>query len=997
MPLMVESKGQVGGNLLARAKGSLVSTANMVLRQPNLLEMRRGLPRSGAAISSGYITRLFPYTSSLVAFDGSNTLYSTSDLGATWNTLSGSFSPISAVNPIRAAEAQQNLYFTCTAGVQRVDAITAAPTNAGALPGLDLNATLVSGSSGWMAANSQAAYRVLWGIKDANGNVITGPPSGRTTVVNPALTAAAGTLARNAANNGRVNVTASGGYTFTSGQSIIVGPGETNFSAGQFTLTTIDGTHFYYDDGVTSIGSTPSSVLPQVITNTTLNTFVDTTIPAGATTSNFCQFYRTVASAAASIPPDDEMQLVYEASPPSNVVTGVNSITRPFASVVVTVTTATPHPYVVGQQIYLQTNTAAFPSGIKTVVTVADTTHFTYNEAGSNTTESSKTFSAVTLVLNGSASAAAPTDNLAESLMGQTLYTSPSQEGPDQANFPPPVSWDLALLNDTMFYANSTAKQRKALSLLSADSPSGIAAGDTLTLDGIVFTAGSGLTSESPSTNTFGVDTSTLNSGSQRTLNTCLSLIRVVNRSLTSTVYATYTAGPNDPPGAMLFERRAFGGSTFTIAASAHGATAWNPPIASAISSSAEAHKNYLYYSKPNQPDAVPLFNYLAVGAANKNILRIMATRDSLFVFKEDGLFRVTGKAAPFTVVAFDLATVLVAPESLARLSGALFCLARNGVIAVSETGVSLVSTDIQDSYRVYAALGSSVAQYCFGWAYESEGEYCIAPPGFTVVAVPPMTFSQATSWDTYNAVTGGWTTGSTIKDVGSNSASVLNCAVVDPSTNKLIIGGTSSSTGRKLRVENKAMSYGDFADDSFAITVSSITNNATAATSQLTLVSSTNIAAGDYVYVSNSHRAVVLSNDGSNKITVASGTFGATGAGICYKAYSASIAYAPFLGDPGESRFTEMTLMCGWLVADSKIDTISFVTEQPVSIPSQTFDSGRDLGFSDSNAGPHNVKIQIPVEGARAQRLTVTYTHTRAWAAFQINGIFEGLNRLVK
>ena len=78
-----------------------------------------------------------------------------------------------------------------------------------------------------------------------------------------------------------------------------------------------------------------------------------------------------------------------------------------------------------------------------------------------------------------------------------------------------------------------------------------------------------------------------------------------------------------------------------------------------------ESKINRVYYSKFNQPEAVPIINYFDLGASDKKIIRILPLRDSLFVFKEDGLFRISGETAPFQSELFDNSFILLAPDSL--------------------------------------------------------------------------------------------------------------------------------------------------------------------------------------------------------------------------------------------------------------------------------------------------------------------------------------------
>lgn len=80
-------------------------------------------------------------------------------------------------------------------------------------------------------------------------------------------------------------------------------------------------------------------------------------------------------------------------------------------------------------------------------------------------------------------------DSTPDSLRGATLYTSPSQEGILQSNERPPLCQDIALFQNSTFYANCTSKYRKTFTILAVGGTGGIAINDTLTIAGTVYTA----------------------------------------------------------------------------------------------------------------------------------------------------------------------------------------------------------------------------------------------------------------------------------------------------------------------------------------------------------------------------------------------------------------------------------------------------------------------------------------------------------------------------
>jgi hypothetical protein len=103
-----------------------------------------------------------------------------------WINYSTSQVPISDTFKIRSAEANENFYFTTDSGIQKLSAYDDSDAvDAGMPRGLDIVGTLQAITGGFCEADSQVAYRVVWGIKDANDNVILGAPSNQTVVINP--------------------------------------------------------------------------------------------------------------------------------------------------------------------------------------------------------------------------------------------------------------------------------------------------------------------------------------------------------------------------------------------------------------------------------------------------------------------------------------------------------------------------------------------------------------------------------------------------------------------------------------------------------------------------------------------------------------------------------------------------------------------------------------------------------------------------------------------
>lgn len=188
----------------------------------------------------------------------------------------------------------------------------------------------------------------------------------------------------------------------------------------------------------------------------------------------------------------------------------------------------------------------------------------------------------------------------------------------------------------------------------------------------------------------------------------------------------------------------------FPIATGSNGLNAvyW---LADTPSDNEEA-ANRVYFSKLQQPEAVPLLNYVDIGSKNKEILRIVALRDNLFVLKEDGIYIITGSSAPnFAVRLLDSSVTVTAPDTAVVLNNQIYCLADDGVVTITETGVSVISRPIEDKILDVTNSKFDFKYKAFGVAYHSDRSYLMWMPTET-------TDVNSTQCYRYNTFTRTWT-----------------------------------------------------------------------------------------------------------------------------------------------------------------------------------------------------------------------------------------------
>lgn len=235
---------------------------------------------------------------------------------------------------------------------------------------------------------------------------------------------------------------------------------------------------------------------------------------------------------------------------------------------------------------------------------------------------------------------------------------------------------------------------------------------------------------------------------------------------------------------------------------------------------------NRVYYSKYNEPEAFPLLNYVDVGSKNSKILRISPLKDRLFVFKEDGIYTITGEAPDLRVDLFDDTTWLIAADSLATVNGKIYGLTNQGYVEISESGVAIISQAI--NHQLFeddlTGLPASPQQYLTGVkavGKEKDALYITTRPTLT----SGTTYSSSELY-VYSIRNRSWSTWTLPLDKAPSSLAAA------PGSGLLHVG---ESTNDYTFVENNAtyssgtsdyhLNYYDSVNDS--VTISSVDTSA--------------------------------------------------------------------------------------------------------------------------------------------------------------------------
>ena len=207
-----------------------------------------------------------------------------------------------------------------------------------------------------------------------------------------------------------------------------------------------------------------------------------------------------------------------------------------------------------------------------------------------------------------------------------------------------------------------------------------------------------------------------------------------------------------------------------------------------------ENKDNRIYYSKYQQPESVPITNYFDVGAEDKPILRIFPLRDSLFVLKVDGVYRISGEVAPFNVQLFDSSTKLIAEDTVDVVDNTIYCWTEQGIAMITESNVSIVSRVIDSEIlKIGSSNSVNFGTATWGKGYESDNSY-------TVYTVKDKEDITATIGYRYSTLTKTWT----------NIVKSPICGVVNESDDKMYLGASDINY---IEIERKDFERTDYAD----------------------------------------------------------------------------------------------------------------------------------------------------------------------------------------
>jgi hypothetical protein len=787
--------------------GAMEIAENIVLGRDGICQKRRGFYEYYEP-GSGTLNNLALYDSTLIAFFNSKVSYLTESGTAPNKTgsasdLSGATVLLSSNRVARSVQSNKNLYFTTDNGVLKLEAYNSSIYKAGTAPALDLRATFQAGTNGPVDADCQLAWRVCYGRRDANDNLILGAPSDIVSLVNANITSC--TYSSAGAGPYTVTVTDSAGHGLTTGTYVTVSSATDTDANGSYAITVTAPTTFTYQTTANPASGTLSYV-PHYYTR------LETTIPSDISTVNdgyFIQIYRTSQSLTSDVTPDSDFKLIEERKLTSaeissrifvfdddidDLLLGAELYTNPNSREGELQANARPP---LCDDITVYKNHAIYGKCTSRHIldfSVIDTTGLAdgdYVEVKVDST--TRRYVARTGVGNENVTGTVANDGSGNI---QVTYTSHNLQNGDSIYI---MNVTGGSLTEGTYYVINRAANTFEISTSSGGA-------------NVAYNSETALEFQGVTNGTYPIFYLNASGGSAslRLRETAQGLVKAINRDSSSLVYARYVSGLTEIPGKMRLEAKSFTGTIYMRGNDATTADAFSPVLATDFSTGDQVYSrnddlpNFFFSSKIGEPEAVPLTNSFPVGARNKDILRVVALRDSLIVLKEDGVFRVNGDSpSNFSVTVLDNTVVCLDPSSVVVLNNQVIALSNQGVCLITDSSVQIISRRIEDP--IQAILGSSnLVGQTAAIAYESDRHYLLStlePNGTTngIVYV-------------YNVLNDGWVTW-------------------DQTFKQGIVGNSDTlfliSTDNRILKERKFQTRLDFCGQNHATTVVSVASDA--------------------------------------------------------------------------------------------------------------------------------------------------------------------------
>lgn len=235
---------------------------------------------------------------------------------------------------------------------------------------------------------------------------------------------------------------------------------------------------------------------------------------------------------------------------------------------------------------------------------------------------------------------------------------------------------------------------------------------------------------------------------------TAINLARQVNYYNADNLFAYGVQDPlgDETPGSFIVRSADLTAGIFAISVTRPRAFNYGVNTSGGVLVSRDERRNGVSYSKLDQPEHVPEVNFVTVGDALKRVLALAPLRGALLVFKEDGIFRITGSGPDnWGVDVVEPNVRIVRGDAVAVLGQSAYAWLEGGVYEVDEGS----ARDISTGY-----IGKQLAPHAArALAGQSQGAWVVCWPvmDLVLVGIPSTSTAETDGVYAYCTTTGAW------------------------------------------------------------------------------------------------------------------------------------------------------------------------------------------------------------------------------------------------
>jgi len=731
-------------------------------------------------------TLLCAFPTEMAFFSDDSSLDPLSPVGVRTD-LTGDFFSISFLGQSRSAKQNLNLYFTTDYNVMKLESATGKVRKSGVPPGLDLAVEVGTAATGPLPSDSQSGYRAVFGRRDENGNLLLGTPSDIATLGIPADGTGL-TYSSTGVGPYTVTVTVPSNTGFLVGQQIIVTAATDPDANGTQTITALSGINGIRYSTAANPGS---GTLDIAFSRTSRLTAAIPSEIDDVTDGWFIRWYRTTASAGLAVSPTPDFALI-----------GETILTQEDIDNAYVYFDDDVDPTLVGAQLYTNPNSREGETqGNARPPAAYDIT--LYNTYMIYANVELRQFIALQLIDPVLPSApyefkiklGATTETFLGDATGVRNRTTAATSVAGVGTVTITYNAHGASNGWTVYISDVTGTVPRGTYVVS-----GVTVNTFNITAGLLDTA-TALDFEFVTNGTSGVfyQNNSSSSVAQEIADTAYYLVKSINRT-SNLFYANYVSTFDDAPGKIRISTKdvdPFHNMSVADDNAAPAVNNWLPPIpnsfASGVQIYAENHtiNDTIYFSKTDEPEAVPVVNFIRIGSKNKAIKRIFALRDCLVILKEDGAFVLTGQTiADFNVSTLDSTVYFTSDRTADKINNTVIALSSNqGLVQVTEKSVQIISRRMDDVVQPLLGFNDALS-VSLGFGYESGRTYYLSI-NLEVLGRTPQSFM-------YNVLNQTWT----------ESDNTFRQMVVGPSD---VLYGTTITEDNVIIRQRKSQTLVDF------------------------------------------------------------------------------------------------------------------------------------------------------------------------------------------